>query len=108
MSNGFDEREKGYETKFSRDQEADFKVNARRNKLLGLWIADKLGLTGDEANDYALSVVKADFEEVGHEDVIRKVMADLQQNGLDVSEHTVRTEMDKLIGVARAQIESEA
>lgn len=107
MSSEFDKRQKGFETKFSRDQESDFKVVARRNKLLGLWVAEKLGMSGDEANDYAMTVVKADFEEVGHEDVVRKVMGDLQEKGVDVSEHLVRTEMDKLIGVARSQLDAE-
>lgn len=104
MSNGFDDREKAFESKFSHDQETDFKVNARRNKLLGLWAADKLGLSEDEAQTYAQDVVKADFEEVGHEDVIRKVMKDFADKGVDISEHLVRTELEKLTGVARQQV----
>ncbi len=107
MNGGFDDREKAFETKFSRDQESEFKVVARRNKLLGLWAADKMGLSGDEANDYAMAVVKADFEEVGDDDVLRKVVGDLKDKGIEATEHLVRTEMDKLIGVARAQIEGE-
>ena len=104
MSNGFDDREKAFESKFSHDQETDFKVNARRNKLLGLWAADKLGLSEEEAQTYAQEVVKADFEEVGHEDVIRKVMKDFADKGVDISEHLVRTELEKLTGVARQQV----
>ena len=108
MNGGFDDREKAFETKFSRDQESEFKVIVRRNKLLGLWAADKMGLSGDEANDYAMTVVKADFEEVGDDDVLRKVVGDLNAKGVDVTEHLIRTEMDKLVGVARAQLEDEA
>lgn len=106
MSNSFNDREKAFESKFSHDQETDFKVNARRNKLLGLWAADKLGLSEDEAQSYAQDVVKADFEEVGHEDVIRKVMRDFAEKGIEISEHLVRTELQKLTAVARAQIVS--
>ena len=106
MSNSFDDREKAFESKFSHDQETDFKVNARRNKLLGLWAAGKLGLSEDEAEAYAQDVVKADFEEVGHEDVIRKVMGDFAEKGLDISKHLVETELQKLTAVAREQITS--
>lgn len=103
----FDDREKGFEAKFSRDQEKEFKVVARRNKLLGLWVAEKLGLGGADAEDYAKEVVRADFEEVGHEDVVRKVMADIEAKGLGISEHIVRKEMDKLLALARQQIDAE-
>ncbi len=106
MSSGFDEREKGFETKFSRDQEFEFKVTARRNKLLGLWLAEKFGMSGDEAAEYAVEVVKSDFEEAGHEDVVRKVMGDIESRGVDISEHLLRTEMDKLMATAREQLES--
>ncbi|MDJ0685538.1 MAG: DUF1476 domain-containing protein [Alphaproteobacteria bacterium] len=105
MSNGFSEREKGFESKFSRDNESEFKTTARRNKLLGLWLADKMGLVGEEAQAYAMEVVKADFEEPGHEDVVRKVMVDIKIHDLDISEHLVRTEMDNLLLVAKKQIE---
>ena len=67
-----------------------------------------MGITGDAANEYAMTVVQADFEEVGDDDVMRKVVADLSEKGIDASEHLIRTEMDKLIGVARAQIEGES
>ena len=73
----FDDRENAFENKFAHDQEMQFRAEARRNKLMGLWVADILGKTGDEAEAYARDVVKADFEEAGHEDVMRKVMADL-------------------------------
>lgn len=102
----FDDREKAFESKYSRDQENEFKVVARRNKLLGLWVAEKLGKSGDAAADYAKEVITADFEEVGHDDVVRKVMGDLSAAGIDLSEHLVRSEMDKLLHTARQQIES--
>lgn len=102
----FDDREKAFESKYGRDQENEFKVVARRNKLLGLWVAEKLGKSGDAAADYAKEVVTADFEEVGHDDVVRKVMGDLSAAGIDLSEHLVRSEMDKLLHTARQQIES--
>lgn len=104
MSNSFNDREKAFESKFSHDQETDFKVNARRNKLLGLWAADKLGLSDDEADAYAKAVVQADFEEVGHDDVVRKVLADFEAKGLGISKHLIETELQKLTAVARAQI----
>ncbi|MGE0719655.1 MAG: DUF1476 domain-containing protein [Alphaproteobacteria bacterium] len=100
----FNEREKGFEKKFERDQELMFKVNARRNKLLGLWAAEKLGLAGDAADAYAKTVVAADFEKPGDDDVLQKVLGDLNAKGLQVTEHGVRKEMDRLIGVAREQI----
>ena len=102
----FDDREKAFESKYSHDQEKEFKVVARRNKLLGLWVAEKLGKTGDAAESYAKEVVTADFEEVGHEDVVRKVMDDLKAADVDLSEHLVRGEMDKLLSTAREQISS--
>ncbi|MEQ9487691.1 MAG: DUF1476 domain-containing protein [Alphaproteobacteria bacterium] len=102
----FDDREKAFESKYGRDQENEFKIVARRNKLLGLWVAEKLGKTGEAAESYAKEVVTADFEEVGHDDVVRKIMADLNSAGIDLSEHLVRSEMDKLLLVARQQIET--
>lgn len=106
MSNSFNDREKAFESKFSHDQETEFKINARRNKLLGLWAADKLGLSEDDAEAYAKDVVKADFEEVGHDDVIRKVMADFAEKGIEISKHLVETELQKLTAVARDQVVS--
>lgn len=103
----FDEREKSFESKFTHDNELEFKVVARRNKLLGLWVAERLGLSGEDAENYAKEVVAADFEEAGHEDVVRKVMADITAKSLDISEHVVRVEMDRLLDVARLQVKSE-
>lgn len=103
MSN-FDKREEGFEKKFALDEETKFKAEARRNKLLGLWAAEKLGKTGDEAAAYAKEVVAADFEEAGDADVLRKVTADLAGKG--VTELDVRKKMDELVAVAVAQIKA--
>lgn len=102
----FEEREKGYEAKFKHDQEFQFKATARRNKLLGLWAAEKLGLSGGDADAYAKEVVVADFEEPGDEDVLRKVAGDLDGKG--VSAEDVRGEMDRLMPIAAEQIASES
>ena len=100
----FDKRQEGFEKKFALDEEQKFKAEARRNKLLGLWAAEKMGITGDAAAAYAKEVVAADFEEAGDGDVLRKVMRDLKDKG--VTEQQVRAEMDKLIAVAVAQIKA--
>ncbi|AHM04893.1 hypothetical protein perhaps implicated in de Novo purine biosynthesis [Roseibacterium elongatum DSM 19469] len=97
----FDDRESAFENKFAHDEEMKFKAEARRNKLMGLWVADILGKTGTEAEEYAKSVVLADFEEAGHEDVMRKVMGDL---GDKVSETDVRKKYDELLAVAKGQL----
>ena len=104
----FNEREKGFEKKFERDQETLFKVNARRNRLLGAWAAEKLGLTGEEADAYAKSVVVADFEKPGDDDVLQKVLGDLTAKGVAISEHQVRRQMDALLAVAQEQIAKQA
>lgn len=104
---GMDDREKGFEGRFAHDQELDFKATVRRNKLLGLWVAELLGKTGADADAYAKEVVKADFEEAGHEDVYRKVKGDLDAADVEVSEHVVRTKMDQLLAEARQQIMAE-
>jgi len=101
----FDDREKGFENKFKRDEELRFKATARRNKLLGVWAADLMGITGPDAEAYAKEVVKSDFERPGDEDVLEKVHGDLQAKGLDTSEHVVRKHMDDLMGTAVQQIE---
>lgn len=103
----FDEREKGFEAKFKHDQELQFKVTNRRNKLLGLWAADLLGLRGDEAEDYAKEVVASDFEEPGEEDVFNKVSADFAARNVDMSEHMIRRKMEELSVTAREQIRDE-
>ena len=100
----FDKREEGFERKFAHDEELKFKATARRNKLLGLWAAEKLGHEGDAAEEYAKSVVKADFEEPGDEDVFRKVRQDFDANGVDQSDHQIRRTMDELMSEAISQI----
>lgn len=100
----FDEREQGFENKFKHDEEFKFKAMARRNKLLGLWAADLLGLNDAEAQAYAQEVVKSDFEKPGDDDVLEKVFGDLQTKGLDTSEHIVRKHMDELLTVAMQQV----
>ncbi len=100
----FDERESAFENKFAHDAEMQFKAEARRNKLMGLWVAEKIGKTGDAAEDYAKEVVRSDFEEAGHEDVMRKVMGDL---GDLVPEAEVREKYASLLTAAKAQIMDE-
>ncbi|TMV13385.1 DUF1476 domain-containing protein [Arenibacterium halophilum] len=100
----FENREKAFENKYAHDEEMMFKAVARRNKLLGLWAAGLMGKTGDDATDYAKSVVLADFEEAGHEDVVRKVDADL---GDKSSPDAIRAKMEELMAEAKAQIMSE-
>lgn len=103
----FDDRKKGFEKKFEKDQELQFKATARRNRLLGMWAADLMGVKGEAADAYAKDVVKADFELPGDEDVVRKVMGDLKAKGVAQSEHQVRKKMDELFGVAKEQLMKE-
>jgi hypothetical protein len=99
--NTFDDRATAFEAKFAHDAEMQFKAEARRNKLLGLWAAELMGKSGDEAAAYAQEVIKADFEEPGEEDVYRKVAADL---GTKSDEATIRTQMAALMIEAKAQL----
>lgn len=103
----FDKREEGFERKFALDEEMRFRANARRNRLLGHWAAEKLGLTGAEADAYAKSVVAADFEEAGDDDVFRKVRKDFDAKGVDQSDHQIRRTMDELLGKAVQQLQAE-
>jgi hypothetical protein len=100
----FDKREEGFEKKFALDEEMQFKAVARRNKLLGLWAAEKLGLSGAEAEAYAKTVVAADFEEAGHDDVFRKIRADFDAKGVAQSDHQIRRTMEELLSTAVNQI----
>ena len=104
--NTFDDRKKGHESKFAFDEEMRFKATARRNKLLGLWAAEKLGLAGEAANSYAKEVVASDFEEAGDDDVVRKVLGDFKAKNVDQSEHQVRRTMDELMATAVDQIKA--
>lgn len=103
----FDRRQEGFESKFAHDEELRFKAVARRNKLLGLWAAEKLGLGADKAQDYAKEVVRADFEEPGDEDVFRKIRKDFDDAGVAQSDHQIRRTMDELLHQAVEQIQSE-
>jgi hypothetical protein len=100
----FDQREEGFEKKFALDEEQRFKAQARRNKLLGLWAAEQLGLSGEDAAAYARDVVAADLQEAGDGDVLRKVAGDLSAKG--VTEQQVRLKMDELIATAILQIKT--
>ena len=100
----FDDRENAFENKFAHDAEMQFKAEARRNKLLGLWAAGLMGKSGEAADEYAKEVVKADFEEAGHEDVYRKVAGDL---GSLADEATIRAKMSEYLSEAKAQLMSE-
>ena len=102
----FDKREEGFEKQFAHDEELKFKANARRNKLLGLWAAEKLGLSGPEAETYAKEVVAADFEEAGDHDVFRKIRRDFDAKTVNVSDHQIRRTMDELMASAVAQIKA--
>jgi hypothetical protein len=102
----FDKREEGFEKKYALDEEQKFKAEARRNKLLGLWVAEKLGITGDAAAAYAREVVAADFEEAGDGDVVRKVTADLGAKGVAMTEPQLRAKMDELMATAVLQVKA--
>jgi hypothetical protein len=102
----FGDREKAFEAKFQKDQDLQFKVNARANRLLGTWAAGLLGKSGADAEAYAKEVVLADFEKPGHEDVIEKVVKDLSGKGIDAS--TVRKEWSKALATSTAQLMGEA
>jgi len=103
----FNDREKAFENKFQKDQELQFKVTARRNKLLGLWAAGKIGLTGDAAAAYAKEVVVSDFDEPGDKDVLRKLLQDFTKKGVDINEHAVRREMERLFEQAKQEVAKE-
>ena len=100
------DRQEGFERKFALDEEQKFRAIARRNKLLGLWAAEKLGKSGDEADAYAKEVVKADFEEAGDEDVFRKVRKDFDAAGVEQSDHQIRRTMEELMATAAEQVKN--
>ena len=104
----FDDRKNAFESKFAHDEETLFKVTARRNKLLGHWAAEKMGLTEEEKDAYGKAVVQADFEEAGDDDVLRKVLGDLTTAGIEADEAMVRGAMDDLMVEARRQFIEEA
>ena len=102
----FMDREEGFERKFAHDEELRFRAMARRNKLLGLWAAEKLGKNGDDADAYAREVVASDFEEAGDHDVFRKIRKDFDAGGVEQSDHQIRRTMEELLATAVAQIEA--
>lgn len=102
----FDKRKDAFESKFARDEELRFKATSRRNKLLGLWAAEKLGKSGDDADAYAREVIRSDMQEAGDDDVLRKVRDDLKAAGVDQSDQQIRRAMDELMAKAVAQIEA--
>ena len=104
MMSTFDDRENAFEAKYAHDEEMNFRATARANKLLGLWAAELLGKSGEAASAYAMEVVKADFEEAGHEDVVRKVVADLAGKA---TAEDVRAKMAELLPVAKQQLMNE-
>ncbi|HJS79968.1 MAG TPA: DUF1476 domain-containing protein [Vitreimonas sp.] len=100
----FDDRRRGQETKFQLDQELEFRAQARRAKLVGLWAAGLMGLSGEEADGYAKTVVIADLEEAGTEDLFRKIRADLDQAAVQLSDHQIRAKMDEALEEARESV----
>ncbi len=108
MAEIFNEREKGFEAKFKLDQETQFKIDSRRNKLLGLWLAERMGVTASEVDDYAKEVVVSDLKEPGHEDVINKVMKDIAERNATVTEDEVRRKIDELQAEAAKQVNEKA
>lgn len=102
--NNFQDREKAFEAKFAHDEEKRFKVEARLDKLLGLWLAEKLGKSGEAAEDYAKEVVIADLKEAGDADVIAKVMADINEAGLDISENEIVEKLSEYFVVAAEEL----
>jgi hypothetical protein len=101
----FDKRKDAYEGKFARDEELRFRATARRNKLLGLWAAEKLGKSGDDADSYAREVIRSDMEEAGDDDVLRKVRKDFEAAGVQQTDAQIRQAMTELMVQAVAQIE---
>jgi len=102
----FDKREEAFERMFALDEEQKFKAEARRNRLLGMWVAEKLGITGDAATAYAREVVASDFEEAGDGDVVRKVLGDLTAKGIALTEPELRVKMDELMATAIMQVKA--
>ena len=104
----FKDRERGFEAKFAHDEEMKFRAQSRRNKLLGLWAAELMGLGSAEAESYAREVIKADFEEAGDEDVFRKLRGDLDAKNVQVSDQEIRSQIEKKLAEAKAQLLEES
>ncbi len=103
----FDDRQKGEENRFARNEDLRFRITSRRNRLFGLWLAGELGRTGESAEAYAREVIEADFERPGDDDVVEKVMADIREAGLAIDEHKVRARLKALQQEAETQVRSE-
>jgi hypothetical protein len=106
MTTTFDKREEGFEKKFAHEEELKFKASARRNKLLGVWAAEKMGLKGADAEAYAKEVVVADFQEAGDHDVFKKIRQDFDAKKVAVSDQDLRRTMDELMAQAIAQVKA--
>jgi hypothetical protein len=104
MNDAFKDRERGFESKWAHDAELRFKVVARRNKLLGLWAAGEMGFSGPKAEEYAMAVIQADFQEAGDGDVFRKIKADFDAAKLARSDGAIRAKMDELLALAGEQV----
>ena len=100
----FDDRERAFENQFAHDQEMAFRITARRNRLIGEWAANLMGLTAAETDSYAKSVVQADFEEAGDDDIVRKLLGDLTSAGVDTDEARIRGALDDKLVEARRQL----
>ena len=105
---GFDDREQSFENKFKHDKELEFKATSRRNKLLGLWAANLLGIHGTDAETYAKTIIAADLKAPGDQDVVDKLLSDFKERGVDISEHRLRKQMTELMNTAVSQIKAEA
>ncbi|MGI9425899.1 MAG: DUF1476 domain-containing protein [Hyphomicrobiaceae bacterium] len=102
----FDDREKGFEKKFAHDEELRFKAEARRNKMIGEWAAERLGMTGSDVEDYVKAVRRADFEEAGDDDVVRKISKDFAEKSLAISDDEIRAQLSEFLAQAVSDIEA--
>lgn len=107
MSSGFKEREEGNEAKLKHDSDVHFRIQARRDKLLGEWVAKQMGLEGEAATNYAIDLVKADIQEPGDDDVLKKIMADFKAHGVDQSEESISQRMAEFESIATEQLQGE-
>ena len=107
MTSGFDERKKAFEEKWAHDEELRFRVEARRDNLLGLWAAGEMGISGAEADAYAKSIVEADMTQAGDEDVFQKIKSDLAAKAIARTDHLIRSKMDELLATAKVQVMTE-
>lgn len=106
MVDKFEERQKAFEKKFEHDQDLLFRVLSRRARLAGLWAAEHLGLTGTEAEAYARDIVQVDLEEPGHQDVVRRLRKDFDEKGIDISNHRIEKELERLLDLATQQVKN--